>query len=293
MKKPASVRVMLHASIAGNDAARSHKVVHASDLTYSERQFCPREIALFDLTNKGKPDEFIPTSLRVTFDYGDFLQWMINNKYLRKEMWGDWKCLSCGTQLPGPVRCPKVKCARAKKLKWLRCRWEYRETRAWSETTGTSSGLDMLFLDGKKLRIVEIKSMVKDDFKALQAPVAEHGLRTKMYLRIVAEDKNLNHEIHTDYAHLLYVCKGYGIKDDLFHQILKNEQVSDWPFTPYKEWLVKRDDAAVLPYLKMARAVKKFRDGGSIPKGICSTAMTKRARSCSVCKECFSGKFHS
>jgi hypothetical protein len=245
MKKPASVRVMLHGNIARAEPARSHKVVHASDLTWPKQEFCPREIALLDLTGKSKPHEFIPTSLRVTFDYGDHLQWMINNVYLRKEMYGDWKCLSCGTYLKGPVRCPKKKCARAQKLDWLRCRWEYRETRALSPSTDTSCGLDMLFMDKNKLRITEIKTMVKDDFKALQAPVAEHGLRTKLYLRVAAEDPNLRKKIHTDYGHLLYICKGYGVKDDLFHQILKAYEVKDFPFTPYKEFIIKRDSEEV------------------------------------------------
>jgi hypothetical protein len=114
-----------------------------------------------------------------------------------------------------------------------------------------------------------------------------------MYMRVAAEDPNLRNKVHTDYAHLLYVCKGYGVKDDLFHQILKAYEVKDFPFTPYKEFIVKRDDKAVTPYLKKALAVKRFRENGKIPVGICTTSMVKRARACPVCKECFSGKFHS
>ena len=69
-KKRKSLKLLLHKSIAKNHKARSNKILHASDLTKDD--FCAREFALYRKLEKQPPDQFVGTSLRLTFDYGRF-----------------------------------------------------------------------------------------------------------------------------------------------------------------------------------------------------------------------------
>jgi len=289
------VRHLLHKHLAGMVDERSHKIVHASDLTKpkEEDEFCPREYALMDTLKIERPMRFMPTGLHVTFNYGHTLQSDINNNYLRDKMWGSWECASCGKEqgispLPAKKTCAIGVGANGATIK---CNWNYREVRAIDPLTQASCGIDGLIEDGPKLRMVEIKTEVKDEFKKLLAPRAEHRVRSKVYMYIVARDPELKDLIHTDHLNLLYVCKGYGVKDDKLHKALKKEHISDWPFTPFKEWRIHRDDTEIKPYMIRAAVVQKFRNSGEMPQGVCPTAMCKRAKNCNVRQACFSGKY--
>lgn len=285
-----SIRNLLHKNIAGLEPDRSHKHVHASDLT-KELEFCPREYRLMDVTGKGKPDRFIPTSLRVTFDYGDHLQWSINNKYLRDEMYGHWQCLSCGRNLKKRIRlCPTKPCPESEEHK-KRCRWEFREPKVIDPATLVQGSIDVIVKDGDKLRLCEVKTEAKDEFKKLLAPRQEHRHRTELYLYLADADPEARKVFHTDHANILYVCKGYGVKDNTLHALLRKLGISDWPFTPYKEYRIKRNDKALKQILAKGLAVKTARDEGQMLPGVCPTAMCKRARECPVRQQCFSGKY--
>ena len=282
------VRPLLHARIAGSEAERESTALHASDM--ADREFCPREFALMDATKKGRPWAFVSTAMRVTWDYGDFLQWSVNNIYLRDIMWGRWKCLSCGRQTgPLPCKVPTKPCKMALKTR-ARCRWEYRELVVECEPMNAVCSLDCLLKDGPKLRLAEIKTEVKDSFRDLQAPRAVHRLRTQLYLRMI--DSTMYRKlVHTDGARLLYICKGYGVKDEILHARLKEKGISDWPYTPFKEYRIERNDGETDHLVSRAVALRAAREEKAVPCGICPTAMCKRARECPVAKECFSGKF--
>ena len=58
---------------------------------------------------------------------------------------------------------------------------------------------------------------------------------------------------------------------------------------PFREFIVKRNDADLAEFLKRAKALKTFREGAVMPLGICTTALDKIAKQCSVCQPCFSG----
>lgn len=282
------LRVLLHGNMAGTEQERDHAVVHASDLTKPDKAFCPREFALLDETKKQRPSQFIATSMRATFDYGNHLQWCVNNKWMRPFMFGHWKCLTCGRHTTKIQKVPRQRCATAEHYN-LQCRFEYVEPRAVCPDTGVSCGLDGLVLDGKKLRAIEVKTEVKDEFKELVAPRSEHRQRCALYLRVVASDPGLSKIVHTDSMRLLYVCKGYGVKDDALKAKLKDHDIGDWGFSPFKEYEVERSDDEIAPLLKRAMAVKYFRAGGGMPEGVCSSLMSKRAKECSMRGECFSG----
>ena len=181
--------------------------------------------------------------------------------------------------------------------------FEYEEYRLVSATSGITGGIDM-FLDvgDTKHRLVEIKSIDKEMFKELQAPLAEHRFRTSLYLRLLAEHfvnggpaslvQKAQHivpdTINVTTAHILYISKGFGLKD----ATLAQNGIKDSPFSPFKEFIIERDDEATQTSVNKATALRIFRDTQtSIPCGVCTNALTKRAQKCSAVSACFSGKY--
>jgi hypothetical protein len=272
------VKRMLHARIGGYEKPRSKKTIHASDLTYGEREFCPRQSRLMDLYDVQDKAAHISTAQATTFHEGRDKQARLNNDWLRDVMVGRWDCRSCGKSVPfGPV--PKGGCNNPE----LRCNWGYEEVRVKDEITGASGGIDGLLIlrKGEKLRLLECKIMDKDMFKKLVAPLAEHRVRTRMYLQLVARsDEPWATQIDTSEGTVLYIMRGFGCKDE------------EGEFSPFKEYTVKRNDDEVQPYLARAHAVTLSRNDKAkgFPCGICSTMMSDRAQTCPVAKQCFSSK---
>jgi len=75
---------------------------------------------------------------------------------------------------------------------------------------------------------------------------------------------------------VLYWLRGHGKKDE-------NGEIS-----PFKEFVVKRDDGAVDYLFKKASELTVSRGGNSLPNQICAHQMCPRAEKCPVSKECFS-----
>jgi len=285
-KEQFSFKEELHRKIAGYQPGRPKVNVHASELSKQDKAWCPREYALLDLTGKKPRDEFIGTSLQVTFDYGNDLQRRLNEEYAVDHVIGNWQCRSCG-KFRAECKKPKGGCSWT--TKGINCHWEYEEIRPISSITGVSCGLDILLDTGKgKLKIVEVKTMVKDDFKKLVAPLAEHRARTSGYMRIVEEwDDPFRDQINTSEAIIMYVCKGFGVGD----KSVKEYDFHDAAFSPYKEFVITRDDTLMEDEMNRAKALKVFRDDGKgMPCGVCNSSLDKRARSCPVIKDCWSGK---
>ena len=137
-------------------------------------------------------------------------------------------------------------------------------------------------------RIVEVKSILKDEFAKLVGPMAEHRLRTALYMKSVAESKSpYAKKVDTTCAHILYVCKGGYIKDSE----VGGWGIQDSGYTPFREFIIPRADNTVSKYVEAATALHLFRNEGPIPKGICPHPMHSRAKLCPVRQECFSGKF--
>lgn len=271
------IKRLIHANVGGYEKPRPKHNIHASELTNQDRDFCPRQYVLMDTYPVIDKARHIDTALETTFHEGRDKQARFNNEWLRDRMVGDWKCTSCGkvekfTTAPGG-------CSDAK----MRCRWEYEEVRILDAITGASGGLDGLVMlkQGEKLRLVEVKIMDKDMFKKLVAPLAEHKTRTQLYLRLIARSKQpWAKQIDTKEASVLYIMRGFGMKDD------------NGDFSPFKEYTVVRDHKSVEEYASMAHAVTTARrepERGT-PCGICKTLMAERAATCPVAKPCFSSK---
>ena len=272
-----SLKYRLHGSMARWEKARDVRVIHASDITREE--FCPREFAFLDITGKAPKGQFVGTSLRATFDLGCALQNKLNQDWGKRWCIGTWVCDVCGQEHTFQ-HCPE-KCDACGRTSFM-----YKEEQFISDEFGYSGSIDFIFDYAKimKYRIVEVKTIVKDDFKDLKAPLAEHADRTKLYMHLVDGcDDPRSEMIDTDTAIILYICKGYGCLD----KTLKDQHIADSPFTPFKEFFIKRDDKVLTGFLKKAKAINTFRAGGKIPEGECSTLFCKRAKICVVKKECW------
>ena len=277
---------MIHSRLAGWEKPRAHGKIHASDLM-KELEFCPRELALMDLGLGKKKDNYVGTSLRITFDHGRDIEHRMRNDWLRDVAVGIWQCSTCNSRHPTFGKEPKVSCKCGYK------HWVYGEYRFKSEVSGVSGGLDIMLDVGQpKLRIVEIKTLDKDQFKALKAPLAEHKFRTSLYLRLAAESNDeVSARVNTQEANLIYVSKSFGFKDEA----LKEAGISDSPFSPFKEFTISRDDALSDTPLAKAEAVTAWRRDKDIgmPAGICHSALINRAQKCQCAMPCFSGAYPS
>ena len=283
LKKEPSIKLMVHKKLAGYEKARDDGEVHASDLM-KELEFCPREWALRKQAGIKPKDQFIGTAMRITFTHGRDMEYRMRNEWLREHMVGRWECNVCGHEHTVFGKAPKISCPKCGKN-----RWEYKETNFKSPTSGVTGGIDAIVdVGAEKHRILEIKSIDKDQFKELVAPLAEHKLRTTLYLRLAHESHlDESNKVNTQEAHILYVSKSFGFKDDS----MKVAGISDAPFSPFKEYVVKRDDALVETYVQKAIVVKAFIDTPQVgmPCGVCSSGLEKRAQACSVLKQCWNG----
>lgn len=289
-KKEVSIKHMLHRELAGYEPPRDDSYIHASDLMKAG-EYCPREWALYDLGLAKKKGFFVGTSQAVTFAQGRDVERRIRNDWLRKYMVGNWSCEVCG-HVHSFGKEPKGKCP---KCGWGG-RWEYLEPRVSDPVSGISGGIDGLVdVGGLGLRVLEIKIMAPDEHKSLAAPLAEHKFRTSLYLRLAsAEGSMISDQIDQNEASILYVSRSFGFKDTT----LAENGIKDSPFSPFKEFAIKRDDALSDVAVSKASALTMWRkwpeeqkSGG--PCGVCTGAFTKRAQQCPAVSACFSGKLPS
>jgi hypothetical protein len=263
------VKDLLAKNVGGAEDARSVHHLHASDLTKQDPAFCPREVALMRLLGVKRPAQYVQHAMRVTWDEGRDKQWRVNNDYLRSHMVGDWRCLRCDQTAEWSTYPSTEGCALGGH------RWEYEEPVFHHPSKFTGSIDGVVRFSPARQRMLEVKIIKGDDFKTLKAPLAEHRVRTQLYLRLIAESPDARtSQIDVSAGHVLYIMRGHGMKDEV-------GQIS-----PFREFVVERNDAAVERYIRMAYAAS-----GDMPEGICASAMGVRASKCPVAKECFSGKY--
>ncbi|CAA2141438.1 hypothetical protein [Hyphomicrobium sp. ghe19] len=278
-----SVKYLLHKHLNSSSPGRPFSRLHASELTKPEG-LCPRMYALADITHAKPKDEWLDASSAMTFQIGrdqekNIVHWFAD---MDKAIC-HWKCIACGTLhefQPRPTACKTCGVKR----------FDHKEIRFESADNSASCGIDMVVgLGEPKYRAVELKTIDKEQFKELKAPLAEHKWRTELYLRLISEsDHPFAKKVNTQVATILYVSKGgFGCADD---------QLKKWGlydnFSPFKEFEIKRNDASVESLAKRAKVVKDFRDGKvGMPAGLCPTAFCKRAGGCPVKSQCFSGEY--
>lgn len=281
-----SVRGLLHLRLGGSEAARPYRKVHASMLTHSD-EFCPREFVLGRMLGKVPTNQTVPLAMRVTFDAGNDMQWRVNNDYLRQQMWGDWLCRGCG-RVERWCAVPAPCCMLRSPGDQRDCEvsgWEYVEP-TFTHPTGVVGSIDG-FVRGvaRKLIMLEMKILDKDEYLALLAPKQEHRLRTQLYLRLIAESRDKRaRSVDLTRASLLYQMRGFG-------KSAKDSVGTGTIVTPFKEFTIRRDDEAVQYLLNKAAVVEAGHADKMLPGRICEGPACYRAKVCAMAKACFSAAY--
>lgn len=276
-KPKQSIIGVLKQTLGGSQPGRSMKILHASDVTRPE--FCPRRWALFDLLDKDPPMEYASTAMDVTFQMGTLVERMLVEEWAGEAVVGNWRCRYCGdsrTMVPKPSGyCTLME---GSKKHW----WQYRQMVVEAPEYGINGGIDALFnIGAPQLIVTEIKTLNPTEFETIVTPFPEHRLRTNLYLRILDESHHpYKEKINLSEARVLYISRGYGKLNPTWNEIL-----------PFKEFVVKRNDADLTEFLARAKRLQVFRTIGLMPVGICTTAFDKIAKQCSVVTQCFSGAY--
>jgi hypothetical protein len=270
-----SIIGVLKQQLGGPQAGRSMKVVHASDVTKTD--FCPKKWALFDLFEKQAPTDTVATAMDVTYRMGLVTESLLIEEWAGDAVVGNWRCRYCyETRSMTPK--PGGHCPGGSRKHW----WQHVQMVVEAPEYGIQGGIDALFnIGAPQLVVTELKTMNPDDFEKILLPLPEHRLRTNLYLWILEQSQHPHREkICISEARVLYISRGYGKLNAEWNEIL-----------PFKEFVVKRNDADLSEFLKRAAALKVFRQSGLMPHGICATALDKFAKNCSVCQPCFSGQY--
>jgi hypothetical protein len=267
-KKLGGVKGLLHREVGGFEPARSKAEIHASDLT-NDVEYCPRQIRLMEKLGKKHRDPWVPMTMRLTWDEGVRKQAALNNLYLAKFMAGHWDTPSKQFLGPWSVGPPDNEQD-----------WRYVEPFFKDPISEAQGSVDALIRlpEQEKLRVAEVKIIATSMYPKLLAPLAEHKLRTQFYLSLIARSEHPHKdEIDFQKASVLYWLRGHGMKDE------------HGEITPFKEFIVKRDDDAVEYLFSKALALTLSRGNDcAMPSQICPHQMCSRAEKCPVAKECFS-----
>lgn len=264
---------VMQENLGGFKPARSHLTTHASDLT--KKDFCPRQTCLLIKTGKTNKDEYINPALQATFDVGNATGDIVAERWGGQSVVGNWECRKCQHRTTFSPK-PNLSCKHGGK-----CDYKYEEVRFTSKEYEASGGIDAFFnLGSSKLFVTELKIVNVKDFETLAAPLAEHRLRTSMYLKIIEDSSSpYKNQINLNMAKVFYVSRGFGKKHPTYGKIL-----------PFKEFDITRDDEAVQPYLDKAMMIKVFKETGQVPERMCSSETDTMAKKCAVCTECFATK---
>lgn len=247
---------------------RGYKRTHASDLTKDD--FCPRMVCLVRKYKKPLPPQRIPKATQLTFDMGNHIADLVIHTWAKGKVIGDWKCRNCGTKLLWRKE-PQHHCHCGCKL------WHYEEVRFKDLVSGATGGVDMFVeLQPNRYTAVELKIMATEKFNDLVAPLAEHRLRTQLYLELIKfSDHPQKSVIIPDKAKVFYVSRGHGKKNGKFGVV------------PFKEFDIKPDPQAVRPYRIDAVKIKVWEEKGILPPRVCEFEICSQAKHCPVAAECF------
>ena len=249
--------------------ARGYDHLHASDLT--KEHFCSREVALVRQYDLPLPKEYFTCALLLTFDIGNATAQLIADKWGGDAVIGNWECKVCHSFRSFTRKPKKCGCK-----PWAE--WEYKEVNFVDRGSQASGNIDLIVdLGEPKYRIVELKIIKPEDFADIKAPLAEHKVRTSLYLDII---KNSSHPyrkaINTEEGLVMYVSRGFGKK------------VEGLGVLPFKEFKVQSNPETDKVYQDRARVITLYEAGEApLPERICVEQDCKRAKTCSAIKKCF------
>lgn len=249
--------------IRSQDAAREevrygNGYLHVSSLI---NNFCPRAQVLYGLE---------PNAVTRLPSSGDRIVWSIGKAleaYVRKQlaarykhfMFGRWSCSCSATKVEGlhkEVTCPLCKTSAD----------NYDEFTLYDHSLRICGNPDILIYFEGKLLVVEIKSIKKDGFDALESPLPNHVFQLNFYRTMLGEQAH-------PYGIVFYVKKDYDFK------------------SPYKEFHVDStmQSSAINLAIENVKGLRSYQMKAELPPKLsaCFSPSTQVAKTCPVCVSCF------
>lgn len=268
----------------GDPAVLTAELVELSTDTEVQQIGRPRASSLYDACMRmhviGTKEiiemkQYVSLKQRLTYGIGNAVHWWVQNKPFlfgdRRRGW--WKCRACGTIIyfgpPPHMTCPYCG-AKSEAI-------VYKEhaISLWGDYPVTGH-IDLFFERvSDVLTVAEIKTIDKDWFKELVAPLIEHEWQLNTYLWTCPQDGKLPQNIYPKKGYLIYISKG-------FHR----DQM------PVKVFPVKASSKIIGRIKKKLAAYKKGMDDypASLPapldECVASSFGKYRAKTCPALKIC-------
>lgn len=281
---PWSLKRELHRKLRRRDVERPRWYLHASDVTREKPLFCVREKILNILEETDMQATWLETSMSSTFANGRMWEKRIREDWLGHIAVGIWECRYCRQKtLPFSKR-PKV-CPTAGCHGFNHPRFRYHE-QLFGEDPGIGCAVDLMVQFGTDITLCEIKTIDKDYFRDLKAPMSEHTHRMRLTLNLVSRTPNIPSSLNLSYGHILYVGRCFGMIDKSLAGLGCHDK-----FSPFKEFTISRNDDELEDALTQEAYWVAWRTHGTIPAGICTGPADKRSKDCPVRKTCFGLKY--
>lgn len=265
-----STLVITQDNIAEKDYIRDRKgYIHVTDLL----RFCARRQVLC-VRDKIQQLKVPRCADRVLWEMGKAAERHVRTQIIKamnyRNIVGNWGCFCGGLEYGGFFVADRV-CARCNSPAII-----YHEFTLADDDARIIGHPDLMFYYDNAMLVVEIKSMNKDDFKALSEPSPNHIFQGGSYRRLLLQRQTV--PVHREIA-VLYVCKDYIFKGVPYKEYYPEPTKGQWPNVLDIAW-------------KHAYDVKHALAEGIIPPRIeaCPSSESTTAKNCVACTNCFARK---
>lgn len=244
------------------------ELVHVSSLI--SKDWCSRA-HLINLVHQNSGFQNVLPQMRIVWALGRAAEAHVRKQFAlahgRHRMIGNWRC-DCGTTTMEGHGSNSLKCRVCEQPVA-----HYGELLLQDNDNGIVGSPDLVFETEDGLTVVEVKSIKKDSFTELTAPLMDHVIQCYGYVRHLRKvvDKPVRGKV-------FYVAKDY-VSPKL--SPYKEYAISDYEENAEKIYSVLREDV---------REMRKAAAAGGYPARLaeCSSPLSTRAKACTACTLCFS-----
>lgn len=262
---------------------KTNYLIHVSDLIKTEQsyEFCPRyHVINYHSTKKKLTAESLSPGKDALFASGNFWHEYVIKRFMENSpfagfAYGNWVCHCPHHYLPNWAGVSFIGCWKDNpKTVCKRCHYandNYAEVDLISKKFKLVGHPDfLLFYEGRFI-VYEFKTIDRADvaFDSIERPFADHTLQASFYYYILRE---LGHDV-VPRVRVLYIDRSNS-------KLFRGE--------PYKEFKVSVTKLHhVTPFLDKLDAIDNGKRSGFMPKRICRSIDSARAKNCEHAIECF------